>query len=226
MQKGLIIYSGGMDSTVLLHDYFQKGIIKMAVSFNYGSKHNDKEFEYAQRNTKKLNIPHLRIDLKDVMKDFKSDLLKSGGEIPEGHYADDNMRKTVVPFRNGIMLSIAAGLAESFGMDSIFIANHFGDFSQYADCRSEFIIPMTKAIEEGTFAKIKLVAPYTSILKRDIALKGKEIGVDLNDTWSCYKGGEHHCGRCGTCVERKEAMSGFDTTVYLDEEYCIPAVRK
>lgn len=220
--KAAILYSGGLDSSVLLHEYHKKGFIKLAVSFNYGSKHNDKEFEYAQRNTKKLGIEHIRIDMRSVMENFKSDLLKSGGEIPEGHYEDASMRRTVVPFRNGIMLSIIAGLAESNELDTILIANHRGDFSQYADCRGEFINPMTKAIEEGTFAKIKLVAPYTQMSKRDIAVLGSELGVNFADTWSCYKGGEIHCSKCGTCVERILSLKGLeDNTQYEDTTFAL-----
>lgn len=210
--KSLIIYSGGMDSTVLLHEYKQQ--IKLAVSFNYGSKHNDMEFYHAKMNTKDLNIEHIRIDLKEVFKHFKSDLLLSGGEIPEGHYADEVMKKTVVPFRNGIMLSIAAGIAESKNLDSLLIANHFGDHAVYPDCRASFISPMKDAIMFGTYKNIKIVAPFTNISKRDIAFKGKKLEVDFSKTYSCYKGQEKHCGKCGTCVERIEALKGFDPTVY------------
>jgi len=210
--KSLIIYSGGMDSTVLLHEY--KNNIKLAVSFDYGSKHNETELFYAEKNTKKLNIEHIRIDLKNIFKYFQSDLLKSGGAIPDGHYEDDIMKKTVVPFRNGIMLSIGAGIAESNSLDTILIANHFGDHAIYPDCRASFISPMKDAIMMGTYKNIKLIAPYMNIDKRKIALKGKEIGVDFTMTYSCYKGQEKHCGKCGTCVERIEALKGFDNTVY------------
>lgn len=218
--KAAILYSGGMDSSVLLHDYHAKGFIKLAVSFNYGSKHNDKEFEYAQRNTKKLGIEHIRIDMRSVMENFKSDLLKSGGDIPEGHYAEESMKRTVVPFRNGIMLSILAGIAESKELDTILIANHFGDASQYPDCKIEFIEPMTSAIEEGTGTRVRILAPYTQITKTDIANIGAKLNVDFSDTWSCYKGGDIQCGKCGTCVERIISLRGLnDKTVYLDSEY-------
>mgnify|MGYP001292072925 CR=1 FL=1 len=209
----LIIYSGGMDSTVLLNEY--KNDIKLAVSFNYGSKHNSKEIAFAKKNCKKLKIKHIVIDLPFINKYFASDLLKSGGEIPDGHYEDEMMKKTVVPFRNGIMLSIAAGLAESIGAKKILIANHAGDHAIYPDCRSTFIHEMSNAIAYGTETNINILAPYTNITKRDIALRGHKNGVDFSNTWSCYKGTEKHCGTCGTCNERKEALEGFDPTEYL-----------
>jgi 7-cyano-7-deazaguanine synthase len=211
--NAIILYSGGMDSTVLLNEY--KNDIRLAVSFNYGSKHNEKEITHAENNTKKLGISHIKIDISNVFRYFQSDLLKSGGEIPLGHYADENMKKTIVPFRNGILLSIAAGIGESNNLDTILIANHFGDHAIYPDCRKSFINPMTEAISQGTMNNIKIFAPYTELTKRDIALIGKRLGVDFSQTYSCYKGGDIHCGECGTCVERKEALAGFDNTKYL-----------
>jgi len=212
IMKAVLIYSGGLDSTVLLHE--QKERIALAISFNYGSKHNDREFYFAGVNTGKLGIKHIRIDLPFIDSYFKSSLLNSGSDIPEGHYEDKSMRSTVVPFRNGIMLSIAAGIAESIGADTVMIANHKGDHAIYPDCRGEFIHQMSLAIQEGTYAGIRIVAPFTSITKRQIALIGKDLGVNFGDTYSCYKGGNIHCGKCGTCVERIEALEGFDPTTY------------
>ena len=207
----IIVYSGGMDSTVLLHEYRE---IKLAVTFNYGSKHNDMEFLYAQKNCQHLGIEHIRVDLREAMFHFKSDLLKTGGEIPEGHYEEESMKKTVVPFRNGIMLSIAAGLAESRNIKQVLVANHFGDHAIYPDCRKDFIVAMMQAIVKGTWANIKLTSPYVDMTKREIALRGKALGVNFANTYSCYKGQEIHCGKCGTCTERKEALQGFDPTQY------------
>ena len=223
--KCLLIYSGGMDSTVLLHDF--KDSVKLAVSFNYGSKHNDREYSYAVKNTQKLGILHKRIDLRSAMRGIESNLMKSGGDIPEGHYADDNMSLTVVPFRNGIMLSIAAGIAESNNLDTILIANHKGDFAQYPDCRDDFIDSMRKAIKDGTSGKVYLSAPYNFITKREIALEGKRLEVDFTTTWSCYKAeSDNHCGKCGTCVERIGALKGFDKTVYDDKDFAINELKK
>jgi len=215
--KNLIIYSGGMDSTTLLYEY--KDNIALAVNFNYGSKHNEREYEYAKYNCEKLNIPLLKINL-DFMKYFKSHLLKDGGDIPEGYYTEENMKKTVVPFRNGIMLSVAVGLAESNGLKKVLIANHFGDHAIYPDCRSDFIKHFKKAAFYGTWENIEISAPYTNLTKREVALKGKKLGVDFSKTYSCYKGEKLHCGRCGTCVERLEALDGLkDDTKYKDTEY-------
>ena len=212
--RAVLVYSGGLDSTTLLYEY--KDSIALAVSFDYGSKHNKRELEYAAINCKRLGVRHLVIPLEFMGKYFKSDLLIGGGDIPEGSYADENMKSTVVPFRNGIMLSIAAGLAESYELDTIMLANHSGDHAIYPDCRPEFIEGMAAAVEAGTYNGVKVVSPYCNMTKRDIALRGRELGVDFSLTYSCYKGGEKHCGKCGTCVERKEALEGFDPTEYSE----------
>ena len=214
----VIIYSGGMDSTVLLYQY--QNDIKLAISFNYGSKHNDIEFEYAQWNTKKLNIKHIRIPLLFINDYFKSDLLQSGGKIPHGHYEDVSMKRTVVPFRNGIMLSIAVGIAESERFNKLYIANHFGDHIIYPDCRKKFIESMADAITQGTYINVKLYSPFVNNTKREIALIGKKLEIDFSKTWSCYdpqyiNNEIIHCGQCGTCYERKEALKEFDKTNYL-----------
>ena len=210
--KALLIYSGGLDSTTLLYEY--KDSIALAVTFDYGSKHNAREISYAEENCKRLGIKHMVIPLGFIGQYFKSDLLLSGGAIPEGSYAEENMKSTVVPFRNGIMLAVAAGLAESYGLDTVLLANHSGDHAIYPDCRPEFVEAMDAAVKAGTYEGIRVVSPYCDITKRDIALRGKAIGLDYSLTYSCYKGGEKHCGKCGTCIERKEALEGFDTTEY------------
>jgi len=137
---------------------------------------------------------------------FKSSLLEGGAEIPDGHYADENMKSTVVPFRNGIMLSVAVGIAESNGLQYVMMANHGGDHTIYPDCRPEFVDAFNRAAETGTFVKVGLRSPYTHLTKADIVSRGKTLGIDYSKTWSCYKGGSEHCGRCGTCVERHEAF--------------------
>jgi 7-cyano-7-deazaguanine synthase len=210
--KAVLIYSGGLDSTTLLYEY--RDSIALAVSFDYGSKHNAREIACAIENCKRLGVKHLVIPLGFIGQYFKSDLLLSGGEIPEGSYADENMKSTVVPFRNGIMLAVAAGLAESYGLDAVMLANHSGDHAIYPDCRPAFVEAFGRATEAGTYNGVKVVSPYCDITKRDIALRGKALGLDYSLTYSCYKGGEKHCGKCGTCTERKEALEGFDPTEY------------
>lgn len=213
MAKDIIsLYSGGMDSTVALYRYADR--VRLALSFDYGSKHNRIEIDHAARNCRRLGIEHRVIDMDLNRMGFVSDLLTSGGAIPAGHYDDDNMRSTVVPFRNGIMLSIAAGLAESLGCDHLLLSNHAGDHAIYPDCREEFVRHMGQAISAGTYKHVELLAPFTLLSKREIALIGKELGVPFEDTYSCYEGQEMHCGVCGTCTERKEALAGFDPTVY------------
>ena len=148
-------------------------------------------------------------------------MLSGDDAIPEGNYDDENMRSTVVPFRNGIMLSVAAGFAETHHLRYIMLANHSGDHAIYPDCRPEFVKAMDEAICAGTYDGIHLLTPYTNISKTDIARRGKELGIDYSLTWSCYRGGEHHCGKCGTCNERREALRDAgvdDRTIY---ELCI-----
>lgn len=205
MKDSVIVVSGGMDSITLLYD--KKEEIALAVTFDYGSKHNAREIAWAKVHCGRLGIRHIVIKLDFMQKYFTSSLLEGGDEIPEGHYADENMKSTVVPFRNGIMLSVAAGIAESNGLEKILIANHGGDHTIYPDCRPEFIGAMDRAIANGTYEDVRIDAPYTNITKADIAKIGKRLGIDYSETWSCYKGGERHCGKCGTCIERKEAMA-------------------
>ena len=204
MKNSVIIVSGGMDSITLLYDH--KDDIALGISFDYGSNHNAREIPFAEMHCKRLGIKHITINLDFMHQYFKSSLLQGADAIPEGHYADDNMKSTVVPFRNGIMLSIAIGIAESNNLDQVFIANHSGDHTIYPDCRPEFINAIDSAATAGTFNNVRVVAPYTAITKSDIARIGKQLGIDYTETWSCYKGGSLHCGKCGTCVERKEAL--------------------
>lgn len=206
MEKdSVIVLSGGMDSVTLLHQ--EKERIALAVSFDYGSNHNAREIECAARQCGLLGIEHLVIPLEFMGRYFRSSLLSGADAIPEGHYADENMKSTVVPFRNGIMLSVACGLAESRDLHHVMIANHGGDHAIYPDCRSGFIDAMSRAMEEGTYEGVDIIAPFTNITKGEIAAIGKKLGVDYGLTYSCYKGGAKHCGVCGTCVERREAMA-------------------
>ena len=214
-KEGLIIVSGGMDSITLLYD--RQDDIALGVSFDYGSNHNAKEIPLAEMHCARLGIPHITIPLDFFRRHFRSSLLEGAEAIPEGHYDEENMKSTVVPFRNGIMLAIACGIAESRGLRRLYIANHSGDHIIYPDCRAEFIEAMNRATKAGTYEGIEICAPYTDISKADIARRGKHLGIDYAETWSCYKGGRRQCGKCGTCVERKEALrdAGItDTTEY------------
>ena len=203
-KNGLIVLSGGMDSVTLLYEYQEE--IALAVSFDYGSKHNARELPMARLHCERLGIEHLTIPLSFIGQYFRSALLEGGGAIPKGSYDEENMAATVVPFRNGIMLSIATGLAESRGLTKVYLANHFGDHAIYPDCRASFIRPMHEAILQGTSNAVEVTAPYTDISKGDIARHGKLLGINYAETWSCYEGGDLQCGSCATCIERREAM--------------------
>ena len=209
-KDSIIVLSGGVDSVTMLYDYRDR--IALAVSFDYGSNHNAREIPFARLHCERLGFPHLVIKLDFMSRYFSSSLLQGAEAIPEGNYADENMRSTVVPFRNGIMLSIAAGLAETHNLKYVMLANHGGDHTIYPDCRPEFVDAMSAAISAGTYSKTEVLAPYTNITKADIARRGRLLGLDYSETWSCYKGGEKHCGKCGTCVERREAfaLAGID----------------
>ena len=204
MKDSVIVVSGGMDSVTLLYE--KKDEIALGISFDYGSNHNHNELPLAALHCQRLGIAHVVVPLDFMHQYFKSSLLESGDSIPDGSYDEENMKSTVVPFRNGIMLAVAAGIAESNGLTKVLIANHGGDHTIYPDCRPEFIAAMDAAVEAGTFARVRVVAPYTNISKADIARRGRALGIDYAETWSCYKGGHVHCGTCGTCVERKEAL--------------------
>ena len=199
----------------LLNEY--KDIIALAVTFNYGSNHNKREIEYAKLHCQRLGIKHIIIPLDFMHTYFKSSLLEGADAIPEGHYADSNMKSTVVPFRNGIMLAIACGIAESNKLTRVLIANHSGDHTIYPDCRQQFIDAMSAAMTNGTYEGVHIFAPYTNISKANIAQRGARIGINYAETYSCYKGGVNHCGKCGTCIERREALAEAgvtDTTTY------------
>lgn len=214
-KNALMVLSGGMDSVTMLHEYASE--IEFAVNFNYGSNHNMRELECARYHCKLLGIESVEIDLEFIARFFHSSLLEGPDAVPEGDYDFDNMKSTVVPFRNGIMLAAAAGLAESHGLSYVMIANHAGDHALYPDCRKGFIDAMSKAIKEGTYEGITIKAPYTLLSKSDIAMRGKRLGIDYSTTYSCYRGQEKHCGRCGTCLERRQALRDagiVDTTEY------------
>lgn len=199
-----MVVSGGMDSTTMLYEYADR--IALAVTFNYGSNHNAREIECARYNCERLGIELVVVDMPFIGQLFDSSLLSGADAIPEGNYDDENMRSTVVPFRNGIMLAVAAGLAESRGLRHLMMANHGGDHAIYPDCRQGFVDAMSAAISQGTYEYIDIFAPYTNITKTDIARRGAALGIDYAHTYSCYKGGAVHCGRCGTCTERRQAF--------------------
>ena len=218
-QRAIVVFSGGMDSATALWWALREFGDVAAVSFEYGAKHNARELAAAETICKKLSVPRTVIPLDFIGRNFHSSLLKTGGAIPEGNYNEENMASTVVPFRNGIMLAATAGLAEDSGFSAVILGNHTGDHAIYPDCRPEFIDGMAKAIEAGTGGKVKLLSPFCRMTKGEIAALGAKLGVEFSLTWSCYNGRDKHCGKCGTCRERREAFreAGLaDPTVYED----------
>lgn len=215
MKNNLIILSGGMDSTTLL--YKEKDSITQAISFYYGQKHVI-ELKYAKYHCELLNISHKIINIDNVFQLMTSSLLShpDSEPIPEGHYEDKTMESTVVPFRNGIMLAIAVGIAESNDCETVFIANHSGDHAIYPDCRSDFIVPFRLAVRAGTYNHVEIAAPFRNYTKKEIAQMGYRLNIDYTHTWSCYKGLSIHCGKCSTCVERKESLGDSDPTKYME----------
>jgi len=223
--KAVVLFSGGLDSTVLLCyekilSQYEKTLSQEVIPFSisYGSKHNEREREAAQRIRNDLNVPLVTYNLPVNVSHYRhstlgfhvpllrSDLQLSGGEIPEGHYTEDSMKLTVVPFRNAIMISLAVGFAQGIGASRVLIASHMGDHTIYPDCREEFISAMGVTVRRGTDSKVNLEAPFGKWSKTDIVKMGAEIKAPMHLSWSCYKGGEKHCGKCGTCVERREAF--------------------
>lgn len=211
-KKVLIILSGGMDSTTLLYDivkrYGSKNVF--AISFNYGSKHNKWELSSAMNTCHNLKVRHKVIDIRSVFTLFKSALLnhRSSEKIPHGHYEDQNMVKTVVPFRNGILLSLAVGIAESNNIDTVFYGAHGGDHAIYPDCRLDFLDAMNEAANLGTYITVEIKAPYIGMDKISILKRGKKLKVNYKNTHTCYDpdNSGRSCGKCGSCVERLEAF--------------------
>ena len=215
--KTVLIYSGGIDSTVLLYDLLNSGYDVKALSVNYGQRHG-KELDCAKSLCKQLNVEHHVADLTALNPLLSGSSLTSPHvQVPEGHYEDESMKATVVPNRNMILLSIATGWAMSTGASSVSYAAHSGDRAIYPDCREEFADAMNGVMEIAGWDKVSLNRPFSSLTKADIVKLGDELDVPFEQTWSCYKGGQVHCGVCGTCVERREAfqLAGVtDPTIY------------
>lgn len=207
MKKTVLIYSGGLDSTSLLFQLIKEGYDVTCINFQYGSKHNFQEALSAGKMAMRAGVPMHSVNLDFIGSLFKSDLLLSGDKVPHGHYAEENMKKTVVPFRNGIMLSIAAGFAASIGAEFVAAGVHSGDHTIYPDCRQPFITAMDAALAYGLWEKVNILTPFLWHTKGDIAIAGYAAGAPIFETYSCYAGGEIHCGVCGACNERKEAFA-------------------
>lgn len=204
--KVLVVLSGGLDSTTLAYDFQSKGWQVSAISFDYGQKHGGQELAAAQYFAAQEGWWHRTIRMAEIGQQLKSALLLGGEDVPEGHYAADNMKATVVPNRNAIMMSIATGIAVSREIPYIATAVHAGDHPIYPDCRGDFIATLSEAFRLGNDGFMGIMAPFVQLSKNDIAQRAVDLDFDWYKTWSCYKGGVKHCGKCGTCVERMEAL--------------------
>ncbi len=212
--KVVVLLSGGVDSVVALYNAKQSYNV-VAVSFDYGSKHNERELFYARYHCDKLGVKHQTAQLRCIDELFRSTLLKSGEAVPDIRQGD--MYSTMIPFINGVMISIATGYAESIRAEAVLIAVHSGDEITSPTSRKEWVTAMGHAMRIGTRADIQLLCPLIEKRKHEIVLLGQTFGIDFSKTYSCYKGKMFHCGICGTCIDRKEAFAHAgikDTTIY------------
>ena len=225
--KTVLIYSGGLDSTVLLYRLLSAGHTVKALTVNYGQRHQ-KEIDSACSITSDLGIEHKVADLTAISGLLAASCLTSHDmPVPEGHYEEESMKQTVVPNRNMIMISVAAGWAITNKFDSVSYAAHGGDHAIYPDCREVFTKALDQALRLADWHKISLHYPFVGFTKADLVKMGADIDVPFERTWSCYRGEVLHCGRCGTCLERREAfnLAGVtDHTSYAPEAPSVEAM--
>ncbi|MEJ6523890.1 MAG: 7-cyano-7-deazaguanine synthase QueC [Opitutales bacterium] len=204
--KAVVLFSGGLDSTVLVYDLLNEGADLKLLSIDYGQRH-EKELKSSSEIAEFLGLEHeiLRLPMLNNLLGGSA-LTDPSISLPEGHYAEDSMKATVVPNRNMILLSLAAGHAISLQFDTVAYAAHAGDHTIYPDCRPEFATAMDEALKLCDWNTVSLYRPFVQLSKHDLVRKGNELGVPFEKTWSCYAGNDKHCGKCGTCVERKEAF--------------------
>ena len=215
--KVVVIYSGGMDSFTVLHKAVQAGHDVYALSFNYGQRHV-KELQCAAAVCQQLGIKHKIVDISAINQLLAGSSLTDNIDIPEGHYAADNMKSTVVPNRNMILLSLAVGYAVSIGANQVYYGAHSGDHFIYPDCRPEFVQKMHDVCQIANYEPIDIISPYLSQTKIEILADGLAMGLDYSQTWTCYNGREKACGKCGSCQERLEAFALNNTTDPLPYE--------
>ncbi|MFM9167536.1 MAG: 7-cyano-7-deazaguanine synthase QueC [Verrucomicrobiota bacterium] len=205
MARTALIYSGGVDSTVLLAHLLAEGREVHCLSVDYGQRHR-RELEAARAICAHYGVDHRLADLRALAPLFGSNALTGGVKVPEGHYEEESMKATVVPNRNMLLISVATAWAVSLKAESVAYGAHGGDHAIYPDCRPEFAEALDRAVRLADWHEVRLERPFVKMDKAAIVRRGAELDVPFSLTWSCYVGGERHCGKCGTCVERKEAF--------------------
>ena len=206
-KKVVVIYSGGMDSYTVLHKAIQQGLTPYALTFDYGQRHI-KEIDVARSVCEELGINHKVIDISAINQLIGgSSLTDSSIDVALGHYEEENMKSTVVPNRNMILLSLAIGYAVSIGAEQVYYGAHSGDHAIYPDCRPEFVEKMNDVAAIANYEKTEIFSPYLDTNKIGILKDGLAMGLDYSKTWTCYNGREKACGKCGSCVERLEAFA-------------------
>jgi len=231
IDRAVVVYSGGMDSFTVLHEAIARHEEVFAVSFNYGQRHS-KELSFAHVVCAMYDIPHRVVDLRNVSGLIQGSSLTSDIDVPEGHYSEENMKATVVPNRNMIMISLAVGYAVSKDCRSVYVGAHAGDHAIYPDCRKEFFEALNMATVIANYTPVSICTPFIDLSKGDILATGKGLGLEAKDyqlTWTCYNGREQACGKCGACVERLEAFAqcGWDDPLdYEDREFWVDAVSR
>lgn len=205
-QKVVVIYSGGMDSFTVLHKAINDGHEVYALSFNYGQRHV-RELECAKAVCTELGINHKVVDISAINQLIGGSSLTSDIEVPEGHYAADNMKSTVVPNRNMILISLAVGYAVSLDAQAVYYGAHSGDHFIYPDCRPEFVQKMHDVCQIANYEPVAIISPYLKQTKIEILRDGLAMGLDYSKTWTCYNGRAKACGKCGSCAERLEAFT-------------------
>tara|TARA_R110001583_G_scaffold2233_7_gene16429 strand:- start:14814 stop:15500 length:687 start_codon:yes stop_codon:yes gene_type:complete len=205
-EKVVVIYSGGMDSFTVLNRAIKDGKEVYALSFDYGQRHV-KELECASSVCTSLNIKHKVIDISSINQLLAGSSLTDDIDIPEGHYEAENMKSTIVPNRNMILLSLAVGYAVSVGAAQVYYGAHSGDHAIYPDCRPEFVQKMNDVCQIANYESVEIFSPYLTVNKTAILTDGLSMGLDYSNTWTCYNGREKACGKCGACQERLEAFA-------------------
>lgn len=215
--KAVVVYSGGMDSYTVLHTALAAGKDVYALSFNYGQRHS-KELDVAAKVCQKFNIPHKVVDISAINSLMAGSSLTDDIEIPEGHYAEDSMKNTVVPNRNMVLLSMAIAYAVSLEAPEVYYGAHAGDHHIYPDCRPEFVHAMNAVSQIANYEPVEIVTPFLSSSKGEILVAGLAMNLNYGDTWTCYNGREKACGKCGACNERMEAFNEQGVTDPLSYE--------